>query len=467
MKHKILVFYFLFIGWIAYSQNISIIGIAPGAGGRYITLTKPSDLITNTDQTLAKEKIDTNGRFSISAPVEKTFLGRLSIDFHTVDFFIEPGKKYEINIAPYKYDDVKELNPFINATNLQIKFVNLPSDDINYVLAEFDGIYNAFLVDHFNALYRDHNRALLDTLNMRIHLTLGDPTDPYVKNYMAYKLANLIQLTQSANQATIGYTYFTTRPVLYDNVEYMDFFNSYFSKYLVATSRLLKKNDYHALLSAPDPYTALMKALSADSILKPEILRELVLLKGLMEMYPSAPPDDQRQIIAVLKFIEQKGKDQNTRLTATNIFKSLTNLQPGSPAPQFRLKDKFQNYVRLDSLKGKIVVLNFWTSYCTGCTDEMDLIRPLADKYKGKVAFVSISSEYYWIKMLFFVNLKKDWNWTFLHVGNQIDVLKAYDVRSLPLFVIIDKYGNIFKYPADFPGNGLERSIEQLLQSSK
>ena len=97
----------------------------------------------------------------------------------------------------------------------------------------------------------------------------------------------------------------------------------------------------------------------------------------------------------------------------------------------------------------------------------MDLIRPLVDKYKGKVAFVSISSEYYWIKMLYFVNLKKDWNWTFLHIGNQIDVLKAYDVRSLPLFVIIDKSGNIYKYPADFPGNGLEKSIEQLLQSSK
>ncbi|MEI6883079.1 MAG: TlpA disulfide reductase family protein [Bacteroidota bacterium] len=467
MKYKLLLILFIFCTVISFSQKISIRGIAPGAGGRYITLTKPSDLVTNTDQLLAKEKIDTNGRFSISAVVEKTFLGRLSIDFHTVDFFIEPGKTYEVSIAPYKYDDVKELNPFINATNLQIKLVGLPADDINYILAEFDGIYNAFLVEHFNSLYRDHNRSLLDTLNTKLRQAIGNPADPYIRNYMEYKLANVIQLTQAMNQAGIGYSYFTTKPVLYDNVEYMDFFNSYFSKYLVATSRLLKKNDYHALLTAPDPYAALMKALLADSILKPEPLRELVLLKGLMEMYASAPPDDQRQIISVLKFVEMKGKDQNSRVTATNIIKSLTNLQPGSPAPKFRLKDKYDNFVKLDSLKGQIVVLNFWTSYCTGCTDEMDLIRPLADKYKGKVAFVSISSEYYWIKMLYFVNLKKDWNWTFLHIGNQIDVLKAYDVRSLPLFVIIDKLGNIYKYPADFPGNGLEKSIEQLLQSSK
>jgi len=97
----------------------------------------------------------------------------------------------------------------------------------------------------------------------------------------------------------------------------------------------------------------------------------------------------------------------------------------------------------------------------------MELIKPMIEKYKGKVVFVSISSEYYWTRMLLFLNLKKDWKWTFLHIGDQIGILKAYDVRSLPLFVIIDKDGNIFQYAARFPGNGLENSIEQLLQSSK
>ena len=235
---------------------------------------------------------------------------------------------------------------------------------------------------------------------------------------------------------------------------------------MYVTSRVLKKNDYHLLFSDKEPYSALMKALSADSIIKPEMLRELVLLKGLFEMYNTSP-DDQTKILSVLKKIEQISKYQQNRSIATNIIKKLTNLQPGTPAPMFRLKDKYDNYVKLDSLKGQIVVLNFWTSYCTGCTDEMDLIKPLSDKYKGKVAFVSISSEYYWIKMLYFINLKKGWDWTFVHIGDQIDVLKAYDVRSLPLFVIIDKTGNIYKYPADFPSNGLENSIEQLLQSSK
>lgn len=467
MKHYVIIILFLFSWWTAYSQKTTITGVAPGAAGRYVSLSVPSDLLTGTEKNLGKVKVDSNGRFMLATQLEKTVLAKISIDFHAAEFFIEPGKKYELSINPYKYDDVKELNPFINATSLQFKFNNMPASDINYVLAEFDGIYNAFLVENFNALYRDHNRTLLDTLRNRITQAIGSPSGEYEKIYMEYKLANVIQLTQAMNQAMIGHTYFTGRPVLSDHVEYMDFFNSYFTRYMTATSRILKKNDYHALLSAGDPYVNLMKALSADSILKPERLRELVLMKGLMEMYPSSQAD-QKYIIGVLEQITKSSKEQENRLIAGNIIGSLTKLQPGSPAPTWVLRNRDNTAnVRLDSLRGKVVVLNFFTTYCTGCCNEMDLLHAMSEKYKGKVVFISVSSEYYWIRMLYHINLKKDWDWTFCHIGDQIDVLKDYDVRSLPLFVIIDRKGNIFRYPADFPSNGLEKSIEECLQLPK
>ncbi|MCX6287475.1 MAG: TlpA disulfide reductase family protein [Bacteroidetes bacterium] len=467
MKRILYTTFFLFIGWTAFSQDIVIQGTAPGAEGRIITLSIFSDPITNTEQILTRVKIDSTGNFSLSAPVDKPMVGKLSIEFHDAGLFISPGKIYNINILPYKYNDVKELNPFINSTNLQIELIKLPVDDINYLIGAFDDIYNAFLVEHFNALYRDHNKALLDTLKTKLASTIGEPDDPYVRYYMEYKLANLVQLTQSMNQATIGYRYFTTRPVLYNNVEYMDFFNSYFTKYITVTSRILKKNDYHALLSVQEPYPALMKALAEDSIIKPEQLRELVLLKSLMEMYNSSP-DDQKKIIEVLNSIEHQSIIQQNRLIAKNLKQTLTNLQPGTHAPTFQLRNRDNTgSVKLDSLRGKIVVLNFWTSYCTGCTNEMELIKPMVEKFKEKLVFVSVSSEYYWTRMQLFLNMKKDWNWTFLHIGDQIGILKAYDVRSLPLFIIIDKDGNIYKYAAGFPSNGLENSIEQLLQLSK
>jgi thioredoxin-related protein len=65
--------------------------------------------------------------------------------------------------------------------------------------------------------------------------------------------------------------------------------------------------------------------------------------------------------------------------------------------------------------------------------------------------------------MLYFINLKKGFSWTFLHLGNETGLLKDYDVKSFPLFVLIDGQGKIVRYPADLPDSGLENSIEKLL----
>ncbi|MEI8007590.1 MAG: TlpA disulfide reductase family protein [Bacteroidota bacterium] len=469
MKHSIIAAFFLLIMWTAFSQGqkVNISGVAPGAGGKFIVLSTVSDYLTNTEITLAKAPVDSSGNFQMSITTDKTIVGKMSIDFHSAGFYISPGKTYDINILPYKYDEVKELNPFINSANLQMELKNLPQDDLNYVLGEFDRIYNAFLVEHFNGLYREHNRVLLDTLRANVTFTIGAPTDQYALNYMDYKIANVVQLVQLMGPEMIGYNYFTTRPVLYDNMMYMDFFNTYFNKYMFATSRILKKNDYHSLLAAQDPYAALLKALATDTLLKPARLRELVLIKGLMDMYNTSG-EDKKNIIAVIKTIEEKSPAAEARLIAGNVIKNLTHLQPGTPAPLFQLRNRSNTAtIKLDSLRGKVVVLNFWTSYCAGCTDEMDNLRPLTEKFKDKVVFVSVSSEYSRLRMRLYLDLKKDWDWVFLHIGDQTDVLKEYDVRSLPLYVIIDKDGNIYKYAAELPSSGLENTIEQLLQSSK
>ena len=66
--------------------------------------------------------------------------------------------------------------------------------------------------------------------------------------------------------------------------------------------------------------------------------------------------------------------------------------------------------------------------------------------------------------MLRFINLKKDYVWTFLNVGDHPDVLKDYDVRTYPLFVLIDKEGKIYKYPAEQPSSGLEAEVQKILE---
>jgi peroxiredoxin len=243
----------------------------------------------------------------------------------------------------------------------------------------------------------------------------------------------------------------------------MDFFNNYFSKYITVTSKVLHLIDYKPILKGADPYVVMMKTLAADTLLRNEQLRELVLLKGTMEMN-SMPEYRQEDILAVIKAVAERSKYADNRTIAENMVTVLTKLKPGTAAPAFSLLNRYKNTISLKDFQGKGVVLCFWTTYCQGCLSEMDLIKPLYDKYKNKVEFISISADADFNKMMMFISMKKDFVWNFLHIGDQSEVLSNYDVRSYPLVVLIDTTGKIYKYPAEQPGSGLDAAIEMMIQ---
>jgi peroxiredoxin len=454
---------FLLFSLISAGQKSVINGVAPGAERKIIRISTPGDLVTFVEKPLATSRIDSSGQFSLPLAFDKTIYVTISIDFHKTEMLLEPGKNYNIRIQQMNYDEYTEVNPFIQSQNLTIEDNDQDPKELNNLISAFNTIYSGFLMENFNALYRDRNKALLDTFRVQLNQHFGDVKNPYFLDYVSYKIASLEQLTQYYNQAQLARKYFSGQPILYNNLEYMDFFNSFFEKFLTATSNIIRKTDLAAVLKGPDPYRGMMKALSADTILKNEQLRELVMLKGLMEMYNN-PVYVQDDVIGVIKATAEQTKFPDNRVVAGNIVSLLTRLKPGTRAPEFTLLNRDQKELSLKSLRGKPVVLCFWTTYCEGCLAEMDMIKPLYDKYGDNVHFVSISADKYFSKMLYFINLKKEYVWTFLNIGDQSDVLKDYDVRSYPLFVLIDREGKIFKYPAGQPGSGLEGELQKILQ---
>jgi peroxiredoxin len=441
----------------------NIYGTARGAEGKTIVLSTPGDLITFVNKPLATAKVEANGKFSLTLRTDQTRVAILSINSHKAEIFLEPGKSQRVIIDSINYDDYQEINPFIQSQNLQVRILFEEPYDLNFVIGEFNGMYNAFLLDNFNALYRDKKKALVDTFRLQTQTRFGMVPNSYFKSYAAYKIAALEQLTRYYSAAELARRYFIGKPVLAYNLEYMDFFNSYFSKYLTVTSKVLHLTDYKTILKGVDPYAGMMAKLATDTLLRSEQLRELVLLKGMMEMY-NLQGYNQDDILKVIAAVETQSKYSDNRATAGDIVALLTKLKPGTTAPAFSLDNRFKNKISLSDFKGKPVVLSFWTTYCQGCLNEMDLIKPLYDKYKGKVEFVSISADADFNKMVMFINLKKEFVWIFLHVGDQSEVLSNYDVRSYPLFVLIDKEGKIYQYPADMPGSGLEAAIEKMIQ---
>lgn len=112
----------------------------------------------------------------------------------------------------------------------------------------------------------------------------------------------------------------------------------------------------------------------------------------------------------------------------------------GKPAPDFTLKSTSGKNVRLAELKGDVVLVNFWATWCGPCRQEMPLLEKINKKYKDLgFTMLGINVEEDTSGMEKYL---KDVPVTFpiLNDGKN-SVAKLYGVDGMPNTVIIDRNG--------------------------
>ncbi len=117
--------------------------------------------------------------------------------------------------------------------------------------------------------------------------------------------------------------------------------------------------------------------------------------------------------------------------------------QPSSgPAPDFALKTFDGQTVKLADLRGKVVVLNFWASWCQPCRDEAVFLQSMWNTYKDRgVVFVGVD---YVDSESTARDYIKQYNITYLNgpdLGTEIS--QKYRIKGVPETYFIGKDGNL------------------------
>lgn len=112
------------------------------------------------------------------------------------------------------------------------------------------------------------------------------------------------------------------------------------------------------------------------------------------------------------------------------------------PAPNFTLIDSNGSSVQLSDFKGKVVLLDFWATWCHGCKTEIPWYMDFESKYKdqGLAAIGVAMDDDGWKKVKPFVNAKK-MNYPVV-LGND-SLAKRYGIKALPVTLLIDRQGRI------------------------
>jgi peroxiredoxin len=129
-------------------------------------------------------------------------------------------------------------------------------------------------------------------------------------------------------------------------------------------------------------------------------------------------------------------------LAALTTSVSIAAVTPSAPAPDFTLRSVGGPNLRLQEQRGRVVMVNFWATWCAPCRQEMPQLNKLYDKYRAS-GFVLLG-----------VNIDDDAGRAAevaTKLGLKFPVLldtdkavsRSYELSSMPTTVLIDRDGRV------------------------
>lgn len=172
---------------------------------------------------------------------------------------------------------------------------------------------------------------------------------------------------------------------------------------------------------------------------------------------------------AAFEKVVKLSKDDDLTQRAKGFLFEIEHLQVGHEAPDFTAKTLDGKEISLKSLRGKVVLLDFWASWCPPCVAEIPNLAAAADKLKAEnkpfeILAVSVDEDRGALEAV--VKSKKAPGiQTWSEKGGENPAARLYNVRGLPTWYLIDQKGVIRR--RDPAGEELVTAVNEILGAEK
>ena len=475
---RFLLLFFLLIARLAVAgppATVTITGRILHPKTYLVRVSRPREWLTFADTTVAEARLDKQGRFRLTFAWPAEGAATLSTSKEVTPLWLRPGDNLTLTLDGRQFDETVRyegsgaaVNSFLAAAMLQYEKLDdaMADAEEQLPLARYvtwrDSVHRAQLNFLANAFprpataadrgFRAWQRAEYDYEWGADRLSAPDskepgaapevaPTDPYY----AFLADSALSVNNPAALASPSFHRFARCYVWYqlDRVTY--------------PRRLPIPVDLRLLDSTA---TAVLREPAVRMVVRTHQLHEYLRarLPGATELYAQLRVVEPRLAPAVRGWLD-----------------SLTTVQArtgaGQPAPDFSATNLDGKIVKLSDLRGKLVYLDFWASWCKPCLHEIPAAKALHAAFRDRAAevvFLNVSIDRNtaaWRKAIAQHGVEG------LNVrapgGFEAPVAKAYSTSSIPHYLLIGPDGRILDPSAPRPSRGARKAIEAALGAKK
>lgn len=441
--------------------NVTIRGEVVNGAGKEVMLYRYSDMLTRTEVTVDHAVIGKNRTFELKAFANYPTMMMLQIENYSQSFFVEPGRDYEVYVPRFDWDVDEKKNVFLSPEVLPLEFVNMPADELNGMISNFEAVVADYIDAHrmyFDARFRPQKRYF-DSLEAVVAKKAPDSKNEFFNRYKRYQLASMKYSLHFGTRRQMVNRYIKGQPVMYYDDNYMAFFMTLFANSVSKGTNKIPAWQLGNWVNTLN-VKVFLDSIGTDTLLRNEQVRELVALQALQEAYYLNRYYESDKVVRMIEMVGAQSKFPEHKELASRLVASLRQQEEGSEVPTFELPDVDKRMVRLEDMRGKWVYLAFVRVNDPNSLAEIETIAHFKDSVSAKnknVEFVCVSCDREFQKMYHFLkNTKKGqkYNWTWLHFNGNYKLLEKYGVVSYPHFILINPEGLLQYTVTPSPASG-------------
>lgn len=459
MKRVVQLYIIFALSALAFSQNVFVSGSGKDIAGKKIDVYCVEDRLSglvNLRASTTLQNYDTSFALSFLIDGEKEVM--IQVDLMKYSFIAKPGVKYTLKISDFNFSQEDSNMAFLYGMRLPARLEMERYDGLNTPINDVDNILGEYVYENRRMLSVKDSSVKAGLLSLKDSLLVKYKGNEYMEKYIEYEFESVMYSFYLKSRLATKEQMFANSPVLYDNIGYMDCFQTVFERYFSLGYKYISRKDMESWLLGGN-YAAFNDALGRDKILVNEVFREMVFLQGMKDAYLDGI-FDKNLIINILEKFKVSTKFERHSVIASNLIEYLSTINAkNTNVGDYKVKNLEQEEVELKSFfNDKPTLVAFVRLDDVASLKELESIHFCYDSIKTNLNVLTICLDNSFEKMYNFIRNNKVGNkyrWNFVYFSNNYDMTKAFHLRMFPSFVLLDEKGEIKENPIDFPSSGV------------